>query len=169
MNKHTQLTTLLETTPETLAHTQFNALKAHTISRLQEAIDCIEQEDFVRLYRMLGYSPSGDGYGCDDYYIYMGLLDKPDHTHAYRNIFEILDKLINLKNHFDVEKHTPTKGMVVYDTFDRCVRKIYSCDNYMVYMVELNTAERCDPKQYKDCTVSVLIHDFNNRCIVLKD
>jgi hypothetical protein len=60
-------------------------------------------------------------------------------------------------------------GMVVYDTFDRRVRKIYSCANSMVYMVELNTAEQYDPKKYAECTVSILIHDFNNRCIVLKD
>lgn len=169
MNDNKQLIALMETTPETLANAQYNELKAHAINRLYTAINCLETDNFVELYNMLGYSPAGDGYGCDDYYIYMGLYDKPNSNHAYRNILEVIHKLISLKhisNNND-NNSEPEVGMILYDVYDKQFLKIYNISNGHMYMI--NT--RADESELTDtygCTVADSINNLNSRYIVLE-
>ena len=48
---------------------QYDKLKEGAIKRLTDVVSLIEDEEFIDLKRMLSESPSGDGYGCDNYFI----------------------------------------------------------------------------------------------------
>jgi hypothetical protein len=63
------LTRLLETSPETLAKLQSDAIKEHAISILERAILLIKEDRYDDLREMLVSSPSGDCMGTDHFFI----------------------------------------------------------------------------------------------------
>jgi hypothetical protein len=169
MNDNKQLIALMETTPETLANAQYNELKAHAINRLYTAINCLETDNFIELYKMLGYSPAGDGYGCDDYYIYMGLYDKPNNRHAYRNILEVIHKLISLKyiSNNNNNNCEPEVGMILYDFYDNQFLKVYNISNGIMHMIDVREDES-ELTGTSGCTISDSVKALNSRYIVLE-
>lgn len=169
MKDNKQLIALMETTPETLANAQYNELKAHAINRLYTAINCLETDNLSDLYKMLGYSPAGDGYGCDDYYIYMGLHDKPNSNHAYRNILEVIHKLISLKYIFNNDNNNcdPEVGMILYDFYSQRFLKIYNISNGIMHMINIREDES-ELTETSGCTISDSIKGLNNRYIILE-
>lgn len=166
MKDNKQLIALMETTPETLANAQYNELKAHAINRLYTAINCLETDNLSALYKMLGYSSAGDGYGCDDYYIYMGLYDKPNSSHAYRNILEVIHKLISLK-HVSNNNCEPEVGMILYDFYDKQFLKIYNISNGIMHMIDVREDES-ELTGTSGCTISDSVKALNDRYIVLE-
>ena len=51
---------------------QFNKLKEHALNLLKVVSDLIEKEEFDEIESYVGYSPSGDGHGLDNYFINFG-------------------------------------------------------------------------------------------------
>ncbi len=60
---------IMQTTPEDLAILQFNTLEKAALDILQEMSIAIQSRNYSKAASMTGYSPSGDGYGCDNSYI----------------------------------------------------------------------------------------------------
>ena len=44
-------------------------LKEEVVKRLKEVTSLIEKEEYDKVKECLAFSPSGDGYGCDNHYI----------------------------------------------------------------------------------------------------
>ena len=71
-----------------------NVVKNHTLNILKSIVDCIEKEEYSSIMDYLAYSPAGDGYGNDNYFINFNLFERnPDGT----DIREITSILSNLK------------------------------------------------------------------------
>lgn len=60
---------LMDIDIDNLIEKQHDVLKSHTINILENVIDMIKDERYEELENMLVYSPSGDGYGCDNHFI----------------------------------------------------------------------------------------------------
>lgn len=56
-------------TRKALAIKHKNNLKKHVIERLKVVQNLISEEKNYALKDMLSFSPAGDGYGCDNYFI----------------------------------------------------------------------------------------------------
>ena len=54
---------------ENLAVAQFNFLKEHGETILRKALYLFETNDYEELKKMLEFSPAGDGYGENNYFI----------------------------------------------------------------------------------------------------
>ena len=54
---------------ENLAVAQFNFLKEHGETILRKALYLLEMDDYEGLKKMLKFSPAGDGYGDESYFI----------------------------------------------------------------------------------------------------
>ena len=78
---------------DNLAEKQFYALKEHTIGILKNIINLLEEENFIEIPNMLSYSPSGDGYGCDNYFINFSYDEQ-----FTADLYDRIDELIRLKN-----------------------------------------------------------------------
>lgn len=63
------MTNIMDLTVENLAKEQFEYLKEHSVNILNKVIECIKNEDFESVQKMLVYSPDGDDYGEENYYI----------------------------------------------------------------------------------------------------
>lgn len=63
------MTNIMDLTVENLASEQLQYLKEHSIETLNKIIEYIQNDDFKSVEKMLIYSPAGDGYGEDNYYI----------------------------------------------------------------------------------------------------
>lgn len=88
---------LMELNEATLAEMQYDALKKHTLGVLNNVYNLITDEKFEDVRKLLEYSPSGDGYGYDNYYINFGYVKSDQHSDT-RDISDMLDELQRLKN-----------------------------------------------------------------------
>lgn len=84
------LKTLMGASPESLAQTQFDALKLHTLEVLKKAIKHVEGDEYLKK-DITFYSPAGDEAGIDSYPIDFG-YDKNDAL----SFGEVADKLKHL-------------------------------------------------------------------------
>lgn len=66
---------IMEIDVENLKHKQLEALKKHVMDRLNEIINLVINEEFDEVEKYLKYSPAGDGYGCDNYFIDFSYVD----------------------------------------------------------------------------------------------
>jgi hypothetical protein len=89
------ITEFLRITPESLAKEQYDALKAHSISVLENIIELIKTENYSMIDSLLETSPAGDGYGRDNHYINFGHIDYYNQYGA--DIREVVDRLMGLK------------------------------------------------------------------------
>jgi hypothetical protein len=48
---------------------KFKKTKELSLDRLRLICELIEKEEFEEIKKYLSYSPSGDGYGCENYFI----------------------------------------------------------------------------------------------------
>lgn len=80
-----------------LAKAQHDALKKHVLKTLEDACGMIRNEQYELFYDLLCFSPSGDVYGKDNYYINFDYEnDKVDSEGL--DIADMLDHLIKLKS-----------------------------------------------------------------------
>lgn len=63
------LKTLFAVDIENIKKQQHTALKQAVIQRINKVKELVEKEKYSDVLEMLEYSPSGDGYGCDNHYI----------------------------------------------------------------------------------------------------
>jgi len=59
-------------TIQALAEKQKKELKRLAIERLEKVKQLIQNEELKELKEMIRFSPAGDGYGCDNYFIDFG-------------------------------------------------------------------------------------------------
>ena len=85
--------TLLKTTPQTLAAEQYKALKEFATSRLVNVVSCLDNENFDQIKPMMEYSPAGDGYGTDHWFIDFPVFGDSDGT----DLIEIIEHLQKLQ------------------------------------------------------------------------
>lgn len=69
------MTNIMDLTVDNLAREQLKYLKEHSVETLNKIIECIQNDDFESIEKMLVYSPAGDGYGEDNYYINFAYKD----------------------------------------------------------------------------------------------
>lgn len=82
---------IMEINIDNLIEKQHHSLKQYTIAKLKNIINLIDKEQYDKVDCLLGFSPAGDGYGCNDYYINF------NYDNCNRNISEIISELENLK------------------------------------------------------------------------
>lgn len=70
---------------------QHEALKNHVIEKLKEVEKLVMQERYSELQDILAYSPAGDGYGKDNYFINFG------YDGNEKDLCDVLDILKGLK------------------------------------------------------------------------
>ena len=90
-----ELSKLLNTTPETLAKAQHDALKQHVITVLENVAELIQSEEYDRVETMLEMSAAGDGHGDDNWFINFKWSN--DGSGAW-DINDVCAKLLKLKN-----------------------------------------------------------------------
>lgn len=154
--------TIMNMNVQSIQQTQYQVLKEHAVSRLRKAADLLEKDEFIELDKMIMYSPAGDGYGCEDHYIYLGWNEKPTWADACRNIHEVMHKLLVLMS--DIQKDTyvrPDKGQIVYDIYEEVIKQITSV---RIQKDKLSlTFTGNDYSQELDCA------EFARRFVVLKE
>lgn len=72
---------------------QFEAVKQHVLNKIKEVESHIINDDFSKVLGMLAFSPAGDGYGCDNYFVNFK-YDNNDNTHL--DLSDMIDLLKNL-------------------------------------------------------------------------
>lgn len=85
---------LLSLDIDNLAEAQYNALKEDTCERLSRIIDLIRKDKIEEIRELIEFSPAGDAWGMDNYYIkFVNELD----------IGDIIDSLIRLREIIEEE------------------------------------------------------------------
>ena len=74
-----------------LQKAKYNAVKKEAILTLQSIILLLEKNDIKSIFDKLHYSPSGDGYGSDNYYIGFDTIG------AEYDISQVVEVLLSLK------------------------------------------------------------------------
>lgn len=89
---------LLKTTPETLAQTQHDALKEHTIEILERVLKQLKKEEYKAIEKDLFRSPAGDCMGSDN-----SCIDFSYNNDEVMDLGDMVSMLNNLKAqaHFD--------------------------------------------------------------------
>lgn len=100
-----KLKDLMETTPETLAARQRDALIEHVVARLDAVRDGIKKGSFSSVYEILFDSPAGDGYGSDNRCIN---FDYSGSDHGVLDIGEIVNEIDRLNDLCGDAKLGPT-------------------------------------------------------------
>lgn len=80
---------------DNLIETQHEGLKRYVVNRLKEITELIHLEMYDKVDNKLDYSPSGDGYGCDNNYINF------NYDGCNRDISEVLSELKSLKSRIE--------------------------------------------------------------------
>lgn len=73
---------------DSLLREQHDSLKKHTVDCLLMVADLINNEKYAEVEEYVGFSPAGDGYGCDNNYLDL---------FYYEDIGYTMQKLIELK------------------------------------------------------------------------
>ena len=71
-------------------------LKTEVVKRLKEVTSLIEKEEYDKVKECLAFSPSGDGYGCDNNYIDFSYLFPADDEYGNRYINDLGDVINEL-------------------------------------------------------------------------
>lgn len=81
--------------PRDLAGEQADAYREYIVGQLKEIAQLIEERNYSMVTPMLAFSPSGDAYGKDNYYIDFG------YDSAHMDILEALNYLAYLRQYAD--------------------------------------------------------------------
>lgn len=85
---------------KTLSNAQYEALKKHTIERLNEVINLLNEDKLQEIAYLLKFSRDGDGWGSENYFIDFSYNDT-----ECMDLGEILLKMAKLKNlEIDLDK-----------------------------------------------------------------
>ena len=85
--------TIMDIDVNNLKEKQYNFLRNRVKTILNEIIKDLDNNNLQRIASRLSYSPSGDGWGCDNYFINFSYKDKEDMDLHY-----IIEKMAELKN-----------------------------------------------------------------------
>lgn len=86
MNKET-LSEIMSINPENLQEQQANAMKGYLLDKLATMAELVHNNRISEAREMLVFSPAGDGYGNDNYYLDL------DYTGNHDEGFDISDAL----------------------------------------------------------------------------
>ena len=75
-----------------LSNKQYDALKKHTINKLEEVISYLKLDDLQGVYNLLEFSADGDGWGSENYFINFSYKEEP------MDLNDILHNMECLKN-----------------------------------------------------------------------
>lgn len=82
--------------PDKIVNTQYKkAIKKETIQHLKDIIKLIENDKYDSVFNLLAFSPAGDGFGLDNYYIDFAFLD-PDSGKEYLGPIQDLNDVIKI-------------------------------------------------------------------------
>jgi hypothetical protein len=102
---------LLQTTPESLALEQYNALLEATVKLLGRLQGHIQRGELEQAGGMLFDSPAGDGHGWDNTCISFGDLLPADGTDRGIDIGDVLNRLRAIKRTIEAVKTADAPGM----------------------------------------------------------
>ena len=71
-------------------------LKEEVVKRLKKVTSLIEKEEYDKVKECLAFSPSGDGYGCDNSYIDFSYLFPADDEYGRSDIEDLGDVIKEL-------------------------------------------------------------------------
>jgi len=89
---------IFEINIENIKEKQREALKRAIISRLTHVIALLEAGSYDELWKMLGFSASGDGYGCENHYIDFKDIGESINIPDFGNGFDIGSMISFLEN-----------------------------------------------------------------------
>ena len=84
---------LLNLNIQNLTDAKYEALKKHTINKLNNVINLLEKDELQKIAFLLSYSDAGDGWGNENYFINFGYNDTD-----ILDLGEILIQMASLKN-----------------------------------------------------------------------
>lgn len=83
--------------PETLVNTKYKeAIKKETIKHLKHITKLIENDEYKSVFDLLTFSPAGDGYGLENYYIDFAFLDPDTDKNVLSDDIQDLNDVINI-------------------------------------------------------------------------
>lgn len=83
--------TIMDINIENLKEKQYEFLKEHTLNILEGIIDNLKNDKFNDIRKKMEFSPTGDGYGSDNYYINFS------YNETSMDLFDIINKMEELK------------------------------------------------------------------------
>lgn len=83
--------TIMDINIENLKEKQYEFLKGHTLNILEGIIDDLKNDKFDDIKKKMKFSPVGDGYGSDNFYINFS------YNETFMDLFDIVNKIEELK------------------------------------------------------------------------
>lgn len=83
--------TIMDINIENLKEKQYEFLKEHTLNILEGIIDDLNNDKFDDIKKKMKFSPAGDGYGDNNYYINFS------YNETSMDLFDIVNKMEELK------------------------------------------------------------------------
>lgn len=79
-----------------LVKQQHDVVKTHVLTALARIYNMVENGDYAGVEKYCGWSPAGDGYGCDNHYIEFG-ISGADQRLEKMDIMEVCELLSKLR------------------------------------------------------------------------
>lgn len=89
---------LMEIDVDNVIKKQHETLKNHVIGVLEDIIKLVKEEEYDKIINKIVYSPAGDGYGTNNFYINFSYYEDGE-----EDIDEIIDRLKKLKLQSEAE------------------------------------------------------------------
>ena len=83
--------TIMDINIENLKEKQYEFLKEHTLNILEVIIDDLKNNKFDDIKNKMKFSPAGDGYGSDNFYINFS------YNETSMDLLDIIDEMEELK------------------------------------------------------------------------
>lgn len=83
--------TIMDISVENLKEKQYEFLKGHTLNILEGIIDDLKNDKFDDIKKKMKFSPAGDGYGSDNFYINFS------YNETSMDLLDIIDAMEELK------------------------------------------------------------------------
>ena len=83
--------TIMDINIENLKEKQYEFLKGHTLNILEGIIDDLKKDKFDDIKKKMKFSPAGDGYGSDNFYINFS------YNETSMDLLDIIDEMEELK------------------------------------------------------------------------
>lgn len=96
MNKET-LKEIMDINPDDLKLQQANAMKRYVLGKLDELRDHIENDRINAAREMLEFSPAGDGYGSDNYYLDLDYTGNRQEGFDLYDAMDVMEELETVK------------------------------------------------------------------------
>lgn len=104
---------ILSINVENLAERQHEIVKETVIQKLKSIQEMIELEQYDQIEKQCGYSPAGDGYGENNYYIQFGIENTGRDDLSNMDIVQVCTLLMTLKK--AAKRPEPSLSKLVHD------------------------------------------------------